>query len=66
MLVLSRKLGETIVVGEGITISVVRIRGGRVQLGISAPDHVSIERDDARSQPKPARSPRSRPPAIPR
>ena len=38
MLVLSRKLGEKIVIGKDITLTVVSIMGNRVQLGVEAPD----------------------------
>lgn len=44
MLVLSRKLGERIVIEPGIEIAVVEIRGGKVRLGIEAPRDVSIRR----------------------
>ena len=46
MLVLSRKFGERIHIGDGITISVVAIHGNRVQLGIEAPQEVRIVRDE--------------------
>lgn len=47
MLVLSRKLFESIVIGEGrdaITVTVTRIGPGAVRLGIEAPKHVPIDR----------------------
>ncbi len=44
MLVLSRKHGEAIVVGDGITVTVLAIEGGRVKLGVVAPPEVSIHR----------------------
>ncbi|MBI3464923.1 MAG: carbon storage regulator [Planctomycetes bacterium] len=44
MLVLSRKLDQSIVLGENIVISVLGIEGGRVRLGISAPADVPIRR----------------------
>ncbi|MBS0266061.1 MAG: carbon storage regulator [Planctomycetes bacterium] len=44
MLVLSRKVNEEIVIGNNIRVSVVRISGNRIRLGISAPDNVSIRR----------------------
>jgi carbon storage regulator len=45
MLVLTRKLNEQIVIAGGeITIRVVDVRGSRVRLGIEAPQHVRIER----------------------
>ncbi|MFN0054820.1 MAG: carbon storage regulator [Planctomycetales bacterium] len=46
MLVLSRKIGEKIVIEPGIEISVVEVRGGRVRLGVSAPAHVGIRRQE--------------------
>jgi carbon storage regulator len=44
MLVLSRKIGERIVIEPGIEIAVVDIRGGRVRIGIDAPSTVGIRR----------------------
>ena len=46
MLVLSRKRGESIVVDHEITITVVETSRGRVQLGIDAPAHVTIHREE--------------------
>ncbi|MCY2962716.1 MAG: carbon storage regulator [Planctomycetota bacterium] len=44
MLVLSRKIGERIVIEPGIEIAVVEIRGGKVRLGIEAPRDISVRR----------------------
>lgn len=46
MLILSRKLGEAIVIDGRITVTIVDLRGGRVRLGISAPPEVPIHRDE--------------------
>lgn len=46
MLVLSRKVGETILVDGGITIMVIRITGATVRLGIEAPDGINIVRSE--------------------
>lgn len=46
MLILQRKPGESLVIGEDITVSVVSIEGGRVRLAISAPAEVSILRSE--------------------
>lgn len=46
MLVLSRKLNESIVIDGNIRVTVVGIRGSQVRLGIEAPSFVSIFRDE--------------------
>jgi carbon storage regulator len=44
MLVLTRKLGEAIFIGDGICLEVLNMKGGRVALGITAPRDVSVLR----------------------
>ena len=46
MLVLSRKPGEQIRIGNNITLTVVSIKGNQVRLGIQAPDDVRILRQE--------------------
>jgi len=46
MLVLSRKPGEAIVIGNGITVTVVEVKGERVRLGFTAPAEVTIHREE--------------------
>ena len=46
MLVLSRKLKQSIRIGDDIEITVVQVQGNRVRLAIKAPKHVSIHRDE--------------------
>jgi len=46
MLVLSRKEGEVVHIGPDIVLTVVRLGRGRVQLGIDAPPHVRIRREE--------------------
>lgn len=46
MLVLSRKVGEKLVIGDNITIVVSRVAGNRVTIGIDAPDSVRIMRGE--------------------
>lgn len=46
MLILQRKTGESLVIGEDITIRVVSVDGTRVRLAISAPEDVSILRSE--------------------
>ena len=46
MLVLSRKVGESVVVGGNVTIEVVEIRGDKIRLGFTAPREVPIHRQE--------------------
>lgn len=46
MLVLTRKLGEQIVIGDGIRVTVVGIGPGRVKIGVEAPPHVRVDRQE--------------------
>ncbi len=46
MLVLSRKIGEKLVIGDGIIVVVNRIAGNRVTLGIEAPQEIRIVRGE--------------------
>ena len=46
MLVLSRKRGEVITIGDGITVTVLAVDGERVKLGVVAPVEVPIHREE--------------------
>jgi carbon storage regulator len=46
MLVLSRKRGEMITIGNGVTITVLAIQGDRVKIGIEAPAEVPVHRQE--------------------
>lgn len=46
MLVLTRAKGEAIVIGDGIEITVVEVKGDKVRLGISAPADVAVHRKE--------------------
>jgi len=48
MLVLTRKPGEAIVIGDGITVTVVEVKGERVRLGFTAPAEVAIHREEVK------------------
>ena len=49
MLVLSRKLNESIQIGDNVTVTVVQIDGVRVKLGITAPWEVAVDRAEIRT-----------------
>jgi len=56
MLVLSRKDGQRIRIGDAIVLTVIRIRGGCVRIGIEAPRNTHIKREELILNPPPARA----------
>jgi carbon storage regulator len=48
MLVLSRKVDESVIIGDGIEVVIVQIQGDRVRLGFRAPDEMRIDREEVR------------------
>lgn len=51
MLVLTRHVGESILVGDDVEITVLEIRsGGKVRLGVKAPKHIEVDRREVRIQ----------------
>jgi carbon storage regulator len=46
MLVLTRRIGEEIVIDGSIRVTVVAIQEGRVRLGVTAPEHVRVDRQE--------------------
>ena len=50
MLVLTRKAGESIVIGNEVTVTVVEVRNGQVRLGIEAPRSIEVHRKEVYEQ----------------
>ena len=46
MLILTRRVGETVVIGEDITVTVLGVKGNQVRLGVNAPREVTVHRDE--------------------
>jgi len=46
MLILTRRVGETIVIGNDITVTVLGVKGHQVRLGINAPKDVAVHREE--------------------
>lgn len=46
MLVLSRKVGETLMIGDEVTVTVLGISGGQVRIGVDAPREVGVYREE--------------------
>ncbi|MBN2871957.1 MAG: carbon storage regulator CsrA [Halothiobacillaceae bacterium] len=46
MLILTRRVGETLIIGDDIAITVLGVKGNQVRLGIKAPRDVSVHREE--------------------
>ena len=46
MLVLSRRIGERLVIDGKITVTVIEVRGGQIRLGIEAPPEIPVRREE--------------------
>jgi carbon storage regulator len=46
MLILTRRVGESVVIGEDVTVTVLGVKGNQVRIGINAPKHVSVHREE--------------------
>lgn len=48
MLVLTRRIGETIKIGDDIDVTIVNIRGTQVRLSVNAPSELNVDREEVR------------------
>jgi carbon storage regulator len=46
VLILTRRVGETLMVGENVTVTVMAVKGNQVRLGINAPKDVEVHREE--------------------
>jgi carbon storage regulator len=46
MLILTRRVGESVMIGDDVTITVLRVKGNQVRLGVIAPRTVSVQREE--------------------
>ena len=46
MLILTRRVGETVMVGDDVTITVLGLKGNQVRVGINAPKHIAVHREE--------------------
>jgi carbon storage regulator len=46
MLILTRRVGEAVMIGDEVTVTVLGVKGNQVRLGVDAPKHVSVHREE--------------------
>ena len=46
MLILTRKVGESVLIGNDVSITILSVRGNQVKLGVEAPKEVSVHREE--------------------
>ena len=46
MLILTRRVGETLVIGDDVSVTVLGVRGNQVRLGVNAPKDIAVHREE--------------------
>jgi carbon storage regulator len=46
MLILTRRVGETVMIGENVTVTVLGVKGNQVRIGVNAPRDVAVHREE--------------------
>lgn len=57
MLILSRKIGEALKIGDNIEIRILDINGGQIRIGIDAPKHINVVRSELLDRPRKTAAP---------
>ena len=46
MLILTRRVGETLMIGDDVTVTVLEVKGNQVRIGVNAPREVAVHREE--------------------
>ena len=63
MLILTRRVGETLMIGDDVTVTVLGVKGNQVRIGVNAPRDVAVHREEIYERIKQEKSQEEEPPS---